>query len=514
MVNDIADDERVTLREAALAAGLRSLVVLPLSIGGRPVALFTLYSEQAGVFDEDEMKLLTQMADDLSLALDHIQKTEKLDFLACYDPLTGLANRSLFLDRVTQYMHSASANERKLVLVLIDIERFGSVNDTFGRSVGDALLKHVSAWMTRTIGDANLLARIDADHFAIVMPEIQSEEAAARYLEHSKKDFLDEPFIVNGSILRLGSKVGLAMFPEDGADAETLFSHAEAALKKAKGSGEPYVFYTQKMTDMVAGKLALENRLIHALENDEFVLHYQPKVDLPTHRISGVEALIRWNDPHGGMVAPGEFIPMLEETGLIRQVGRWALLTALRDVRRWRRPGADHLRVAVNVSSMQLRDPAFVADVERIIEASGGSARDLELEITESMIMQDVANGIVALNALRALGVTVAIDDFGTGYSSLGYLSKLPIDTIKIDRTFVSGMTVSSEGLALVSTIIALAHAMKLKVVAEGVETEDQSRLLRLLGCDEMQGYLFCRPIPCDLLDAMFATDEPTPPTP
>lgn len=508
VVNDIASDHRVTLRDEALASGLRSLVVLPLCIDGKPVALFTLYSAQAGLFDEDEMKLLTQMADDLSLALDHIQKTEKLDFLACYDPLTGLANRSLFLDRVTQYMHSATAGGRKLVLVLTDLERFGSVNDTFGRAVGDALIKHVSVWMARTIGDANLLARIDADHFALVLPDVESEEAVARYLEQSRKDFLDDPFLVDGFELRVASKVGLAVFPEDGADAETLFNHAEAALKKAKESGERYVFYTQKMTDLVAGKLALESRLIHALENEEFVLHYQPKVDLPSHRITGVEALIRWNDPSGGLVAPAEFIPMLEETGLIHQVGKWALLKALQDVKRWRRLGAQAMRVAVNVSSMQLRDPAFVADVERIIEASGGTAGDLELEITESMIMEDIAHGIATLNALRALGVTVAIDDFGTGYSSLGYLSKLPIDTLKIDRTFIGGMTESSEGLALVSTIIALAHALKMKVVAEGVEMAEQSRLLQQLGCDEMQGYLFCRPVPCEQLEAMFPKNE------
>ncbi len=508
VVNDIANDDRVTLREEALACGFRSLVVLPLCIGGKPVALFTLYSAQAGLFDEDELRLLAQMADDLSLALDHIQKTEKLDFLACYDPLTGLANRSLFLDRVTQYMHSATAGGRKLVLVLTDLERFASVNDTFGRAVGDALIKHVSAWMARTIGDANLVARIDADHFALVLPDVESEEAVARYLEQSRKDFLDDPFLVDGVELRVVSKVGLAVFPEDGADAETLFNHAGAALKKAKESGERYVFYTQKMTDLVAGKLALESRLIHALENEEFVLHYQPKVDLPSHRITGVEALIRWNDPRGGLVAPAEFIPMLEETGLIHQVGKWALLKALQDVKHWRLLGAEAMRVAVNVSSMQLRDPAFVADVERIIEASGGAAGDLELEITESMIMEDVAHGIATLNALRALGVTVAIDDFGTGYSSLGYLSKLPIDTLKIDRTFIGGMTESSEGLALVSTIIALAHALKMKVVAEGVELVEQSTLLRQLGCDEMQGYLFCRPVPCDQLQAMLPKNE------
>ena len=508
VVNDIANDDRVTLREEALACGFRSLVVLPLCIGGRTVALFTLYSAQAGLFDEDELRLLTQMADDVSLALDHIQKTEQLDFLACYDPLTGLANRSLFLDRVTQYMHSATTGGRKLALVLTDLERFGSVNDTFGRAVGDALIKHVSAWMVRMMGDANLLARIDADHFALILPDVESEGAVARYLEQSRKNFLDDPFLVDGVELRVASKVGLAVFPEDGADAETLFNHAEAALKKAKASGERYVFYTQKMTDLVAGKLALESRLIHALENEEFVLHYQPKVDLPSHRITGVEALIRWNDPRGGLVAPAEFIPMLEETGLIHQVGKWALLKALQDVKHWRRLGAEAMRVAVNVSSMQLRDPTFVADVERIIEASGGAAGDLELEITESMIMEDVAHGIATLNALRALGVTVAIDDFGTGYSSLGYLSKLPIDTLKIDRTFIGGMTESSEGLALVSTIIALAHALKMKVVAEGVELVEQSTLLRQLGCDEMQGYLFCRPVPCDQLQAMLPKNE------
>ena len=258
------------------------------------------------------------------------------------------------------------------------------------------------------------------------------------------------------------------------------------------------------MTEAVAGKLTLENQLRQAYDNGEFVLHYQPKVNLVSGMVTSAEALIRWNDPRTGLVPPGQFIPILEETGLIYEVGRWALRQALADYLRWRAMGLPAVRIAVNVSSMQLRNINFIDEIRQVIALDSHAAAGLELEITESLIMTDVKHSIAGLQAIRAMGVTIAIDDFGTGFSSLSYLARLPVDTLKIDRSFVTGMAAGPEGLALVSTIIKLAHSLNLKVVAEGVETREQSRLLRLLSCDEMQGFLFSKAVASEIFEAKF----------
>jgi EAL domain-containing protein (putative c-di-GMP-specific phosphodiesterase class I) len=270
--------------------------------------------------------------------------------------------------------------------------------------------------------------------------------------------------------------------------------------------GVSHLLYTRKMTEALAGRLRLETQLREALEKDEFVLHYQPKINLNGGRITGAEALMRWNDPRTGLVPPSQFIPVLEETGLIYEVGRWALRTAIEDYLRWRATGLTAVPIAVNVSSLQLRDRGFIAEIERAIGVNAHAAAGLELEITESLIMEDVKHTIALFESIRALGVSIAIDDFGTGFSSLSYLAKLPVDTLKIDRSFVNDMSVSPEGWALVSTIVTLAHGMKLKVVAEGVETDEQSRMLRLLHCDEIQGFLIGRPVPRQQFEDQFLT--------
>ncbi len=258
------------------------------------------------------------------------------------------------------------------------------------------------------------------------------------------------------------------------------------------------------MTEALVGKLALENQLRQAIENKEFVLHYQPKVNLLSGEITSVEALIRWNDPHTGLVPPDKFIPILEETGMIYDVGSWALRQAVSDYLRWRNAGLAAVRIAVNVSPLQLRDTNFIDEIKQVVSHDEHATAGLELEITESVIMNDIEANIISLQAVRDLGVSIAIDDFGTGFSSLAYLAKLPVDTLKIDRSFVVDMTAGPQGLALVATVISLAHSLKLKVVAEGVETEEQSRLLRVLACDEMQGYLFSKPVPADILETKF----------
>jgi diguanylate cyclase (GGDEF)-like protein len=436
----------------------------------------------------------------------HQVAAERAEYLAYYDVLTGLANRTLFHERLEQSVVNANEQGRKLALVLLDIERFKTINDTLGRQAGDALLKDLAVRLSGHAAEVGRLARIDADHFAVMVPEVQTEEEVARLIEQRVGEVFDPPFRIGNSELRVSAKYGIAMFPGDGADADTLFRNAEAALKNAKANGNRYLFYTQTMNERVAEKLTLENQLRRALDKEEFVLHYQPKVNLQSGKLTSAEALIRWNDPRTGLVPPGRFIPILEETGLIFEVGRWALRKAIEDYLRWHTAGLVPVRIAVNVSPLQLRHRGFIAEIEQAIGIDAQAAAGLELEITESMIMEDVKHSIATLQAIRAMGVTIAIDDFGTGFSSLGYLAKLPVDTLKIDRSFVIDMTVAPEGLALVSTFINLAHSLKLKVVADGVETEEQSRLLRLLGCDEMQGFLFSKPVPSEIFESRFLT--------
>ncbi len=488
--NDSQNDPQVLLGNKYAEAGVRSMAILPLIVSDEAIGALALYSDKTDFFHEEELNLLTELARDIAFAIDHIDKQEQLDYLAYYDALTGLANRALFHERLEQSVMNANEPGRKLALVLLDIERFKTINDTLGRQAGDALIKEVAARMSGYASDVGRLARIDADHFAIMVPDVQTEEELARLIEQRVGEVFGPPFRIGDAELRVSAKFGIAMFPADGADADALFRNAEAALKNAKAKGERYLFYTQTMNERVAEKLSLENQLRQALDKGEFVLHYQPKVNLASGKLTSAEALIRWNDPRTGLVPPIRFIPILEETGLIHEVGRWALRKAIEDYLRWRAAGLAAVRIAVNVSPLQLRNRGFIAEIEQAIGIDAHAAAGLELEITESLIMEDVKHSIASLQAIRAMGVTIAIDDFGTGFSSLSYLSKLPLDTLKIDRSFVIDMTAGPEGLALVSTIISLAHALKLKVVAEGVETEEQSRLLRLLDCDEMQGYL------------------------
>jgi len=502
--NELQADAKSGFGKEHAKSGIRSMAVFPLISADVAVGVLALCAEELEFFHEEELKLLTGLAGDIAYAIDHIEKQERLDYLAYYDALTGLANRRLFLERIAQYMRSAAGGGHGLALFLIDLERFKNINDSLGRPAGDALLRQVAEWVTRSAGDANLVARVSADQFAVVLPVVRQDGDLARLLEKTMAAFLEHPFCLDEAVFRIAAKVGVALFPGDGADADTLFKHAEAALKKAKASGERYLFYTQTMTAAVAGKLTLENQLRQALENEEFVLHYQPKLNLASGKLTGAEALIRWNDPRTGLVPPGRFIPVLEETGLIYEVGRWALRQALTDYLRWRAAGLPAVRIAVNVSPLQFRHRGFVAEIEHTIGIDALAPAGLELEITESLIMEDVNHNIASLGAIRALGVSIAVDDFGTGFSSLSYLAKLPVDTLKIDRSFVIEMTLTPEGLALVSTIINLAHSLKLKVVAEGVETEEQSRLLHLLACDEMQGFLFSKPVPAAMFESRF----------
>jgi diguanylate cyclase (GGDEF)-like protein len=504
VTNDVLKDVAPVFGALHARAGIRSIAGLPLLVSDKAIGVFMLYTSQPHFFDAAGIQLLTELAANVVFAIGYIEKQERLDRFAYYDALTGLANRSLFIDRLTQHVISAAAGGHKLAVFLIDLERFSKFNDSLGRPAGDVLLKQVAEWLAQTSGNVNLLSRVGADQFALVMPELTYEADVLSFLETKTATFLNHPFRVNNVVYRIAAKVGVVLFPDDGADADTLFKNAEAAVKKAKVSGDRFLFYAQKMNDTVPGSLGIENRLRQALDKEQFVLHYQPKLNLESGKLTGAEALIRWNDPQTGLMAPANFISILESTGLIHEVGRWALHKAISDYQRWRRAGLPAVRIAVNVSPLQLRNRRFVAQVEEAVGITEDAAAGLELEITESLIMEDVNRSIVSLLAIRALGVTIAIDDFGTGFSSLSYLAKLPIDTLKIDRSFIVDMVSDTGNVTLVSVIINLAHALRLNVVAEGVATEEQLRQLRLLHCDEVQGFLYGKPVPVEVFEKKY----------
>ena len=508
--DDMATDPRVLLADESSLRGLHSLAVLPIAVEGEVGGVLALYSEDIAFFDAEEMKLLLELAGDISFALDSIAKEEKLDYLAFYDPLTGLPNRTLFRERLNQRVGAADQGEHRLALVLLNIERFNIVNDTLGRPTGDELLKQIAARCLRFAADPALFARLVGDQFGVLIPEVGSEDNAARILEQWNRDAFNSSYRVGEHEIRISAKFGIAMFPGDGTNADSLLKNAEAALMRAKATGERYLFYNQQMTERVAGRLTLENKLRDALEKNEFVLHYQPKVDVKTRRILGIEALMRWQSADLGLVPPVRFIPLLEETGMIVDVGAWAIRKALADHREWRSQGLQPPSIAVNVSSIQLRQSNFVDVVRKAIEDSNATPHGLDVEITESLLMEDIEGAIEKLRALRDMDVNIAIDDFGTGYSSLGYLARLPVNTLKVDRSFIITMTKEADSMTIVSTIISLAHSLKMKVVAEGVETEEQSRYLKLLKCDEMQGYLFSKPLPASELTKMLEEHRAT----
>lgn len=503
--NDVAWDSLVMERAKLVDSGSLSLVVLPLVIEERTVGVLSIHASRAGFFDAEEAKLLLGLAHDLSFALDHLLKANRLNFLANHDAPTGLPNRALASELLAQHIVDGD-DDTATCVALLDLTRFRRVNETLGRRAGDDVLMQVAA---RLRASGLFVARVGGDVFLIHLSDCRSPVEVAREVDHLTAACFERPFVVNGEEVRMGCRVGVAVFPDDGVDVETLLRNAEAALRGAKSAIEPLVFYAPAMNASASEALAMESRLRRAIERQEFVLH-QPKIRFSDRRICGVEALIRWQDPERGLIPPMRFIPVLEEAGLIGSVGRWALQQAIMDLRGWIDGGASPIRVAVNVSPLQLNRGDFVAELRQLLQ-DGGVDECLELEITKSVIMDDVDDKITMLKQVRDLGVSVAVDDFGTGYSSLAYIARLPITSLKIDRSFVTDMVAGPEGYILVSSIVALAHALKLKVVAEGVETEAQAQLLKLLACDEAQGFLFSRPVPAEQLQRMLSSDNPLP---
>ena len=506
VVNDTATDQRLVVPAATLREGFGSLIVLPLLNGEQVYGVLALYSMQKNAYVAEELKLLQELAGDVAFALDHLDKSERLDHLAYYDALTGLPNRSLFFEQVSQIIHSARRQQGSAAVILLDPERFRSINISLGHNGGDAFLRQVAARLQSAVGREGNVARIGSDLFAIAISGLGKPAEAAHFINNCILPEFEQPFLIDEQEIRTSARIGVAMFPSDGTDAGALFANAETALRTAKKDLARFAFHAPEINARISETLLLETRLRSALNNQEFVLHYQPKIDLNTGAVVGLEALIRWRDPRSGLVPPGKFIPLLEETGMIIDVGRWALDQAVSDLLEWSARGIPLPRIAVNVSPVQVRQHDFAKTVLDAVQRLPSSEISLDLEITESAIMERIDDMVDRLTILREAGIAIALDDFGTGHSSLAYLSKLPIDTLKIDRSFVMDMDTNDYSRNIVSMICALAQAGQLTVIAEGVEKESQIARLRALGCHQMQGYLISKPLPLQELEPMLRT--------
>ena len=433
---------------------------------------------------------------------------QEIQFKTYHDTLTGLPNRDLFIDRLHQAIGHANRGQNKVLVLFFDLDGFQNVNNSLGYSRGDRLLQEVGQRLGAFIREGDTLARMGGDTFAFILRGIKQPQHATTVV-NKLTTALASRFLIQGNKISLSASIGIAFYPDDGNTVETLIKSVDMALKRAKkGGGNTFQFYTAIMGQRADRRLALEKNLRIALEQDQFVLFYQPKVSLKTGRIVGMEALVRWQHPETGMVSPAEFIPLAEETGLIIPLGAWILNTACRQARRWLDGGYGPLRMGVNLSARQFGQNTLYDLIAQNLAQTGLPPKLLELEITESMVMKDVEEVIHTLKRLRSLGLFVAVDDFGTGYSSLSYLKRLPLHTLKIDQSFVRDLTTNSDDAAIISAIIGMAHNLHLNVVAEGVETQEQMVFLRRNQCNEMQGFFFSRPLPADTFTQLLEKEK------
>ena len=454
-----------------------------------------------GCLDADDARLVIAIVRDVTErkhleAVVHDQKT--------HDALTGLPNRLMVDDYMRNAIAHGEAGQRRLCVILIDIDHFKRINDTFGRGAGDAVLRESARRLHKCLDGNGMLARQGADEF-IVLVQGDGMTPEVTFLAERLLGCMRAPFHVAGREIFLSASLGIGLFPGDGGTSDALLLAADLALNEAKDRGDCYCFYTQNMHLAIRERLELEVHLRHALENGEFILHYQPRVHVLTGEIAGVEALIRWNHPTLGMVSPGRFIPIAEESGLIDQIGLWALRTACAQAREWQRGGLPRMTVSVNLSARQFQQADLVDRVYAILQETGLDPACLELEITESTVMKDTESAIRTLSSLKSIGVGAAIDDFGTGYASLSYLKLFPINVLKVDQSFVKDVTDDQHNAAIARAIIGLAHSLDLKAVGEGVETLEQAQFLQACGCDELQGFYFSRPLPADRIAALLA---------
>ncbi|MHB1941915.1 MAG: EAL domain-containing protein [Acidiferrobacteraceae bacterium] len=503
--DDIENDPRMApWRESARARGLRSVAAFPLQVQQRVIGSLALYADEPQFFDAEEIRLLEDLAADTGLGLEYIDQERQLRYLAYYDPLTGLANRALFHDRLGQLLARARRTGARTAVLVAEMVEFRKVSDTLGRHVGDSVLREIGARLTRVVRTTDTVARfgtetvarLGSDAFALLLVDInqphQTEIIAQRILEAIRV-----PVTIEAETMVLDARVGIALGPEDGEDPEALLAHGELALHSIPATGQEHIrFYAPEMNIRTRERYELEQALRQAIERDEFTLHYQPQVELTHGRIVGAEALLRWRRPEKGLVSPAAFVPVLEDTGLIIEVGDWVLRTACMQQVEWMKSTGVAVNMAVNVSARQFQDENLPGRVREIIAQTAIDPRSLELEITESVYMDNADRALQVLHAFKSVGVGLSIDDFGTGYCSLSYLREFPVDVLKIDQSFVRWMTSDPDSFVIARAVVALAHGLGMRVIAEGVEAEGQLRLLVGERCDEVQGYFFSRPVP------------------
>jgi diguanylate cyclase (GGDEF)-like protein/PAS domain S-box-containing protein len=423
------------------------------------------------------------------------QSRERINHLAYHDALTRLPNQSLFKDRLKQAIALSNRSDQKQAVLLLNIDRFKTINDSLGYNAGDQMLQAIAQRLTSCVRESDTVARFGSDEFAVLLMQLTRGQDAANTAK-AIKQAIEQAFLIDGRELFISSSIGISVYPQDGRDTPTLLKSAGIALQRAKEKGRgDYEFYTSGQTSQALRQLMLESQMRPALERGEYVVEYQPQVDVKTFQLVGMEALVRWNHPALGVLQPADFIQLAEDTGMITQIGDWVLSTALAQNKHWLDSGFSPMRLAVNVSARQFQQAAFIATICALLKETDLDPALLELELTEASIMKEPEKAIDKLNKLRDLGIKIAIDDFGTGYSSLSYLKRFPIDTLKIDKTFVSDVSTNEDAAAIAKAIVMMGHALDITVIAEGVETPEQLEYLTSLGCDVIQGYLFSPPI-------------------
>ena len=491
------------LMARGLTQGLQRLVAVADGIreGRRDMRADSARQDEIGQLGKNLNQMLDALAQrerDLSAAQADVQH------LATRDTLTQLPNRLLLMDRLGQAILTAQREHHALALLVIDLDRFKTINDSLGHHIGDQLIQQVAGRLSNCIGAGDTLARLGGDEFVVVRSEI-AQPGEAGHLAQRINEELSQPCWIEGHELNSSCSIGISCYPDDGNDAQTLLRNADTAMYHAKEGGRgDFEFFSSDMNRRAVQRLKLENELRNALLRDEFRLLYQPQVDMRSGQVVGAESLIRWHHPEMGVVAPTDFIPVAEETGLIREIGAWVLREACRQQLRWCAAGLPPLRIAVNLSVRQV-EPGLVDLVSRVLSDTGLDARYLDLEITESLLMHNLNENIAVLRRVSACGAQISMDDFGTGYSSLSSLKLFPVQTLKIDRSFVRDLVDDQDDANIVRSIVAMAHSLGLRIIAEGVESEAQLGYLRELGCDEYQGYLFSRPMAAEAFHALFA---------
>jgi diguanylate cyclase (GGDEF)-like protein len=504
-------------REAAIQRGYQSSVALPLICEAQVLGALTLYAREADAFDSEELRLLEELVNDLAYGImtlrtraEHAAAKERLEFLANFDPLTHLPNRLLLRDRFEHAALVARSDGSALALLYLDLDRFKPINDSLGYAVGDRLLVNVVERLRQCLPMAATISRLSGDEFAVLLAGRYDVTALAGLADAIREAFV-EPVPVDGTGLNVSFSVGIGLFPGDGEDFDTLLKHAHTAVDSAKEAGRnTYRFFSREMNVGLAEEIRLTGGLSGALRNHEFLLHYQPQIDIRSGRIVGAEALIRWQHPVDGLVPPGRFIPLAERSGHIVPIGEWVLHETCRQARAWSERYAVAPVVAFNLSALQFKRGNVLELVSSALSASGLRPDHLELELTESILLQDVESTMRTLRSLKALGVKLSIDDFGTGYSSLSYLKQLAVDKLKIDQSFVRDMLTDADGASIVKAIVQLGHTLQLTVIAEGVETAEQLAFLGAAGCDEAQGYWFSRPVPADEFERLLERGVPS----